>query len=122
MNQDMKINFIDNDETFLLFEKIFLGYLPFIEGNKELELNEVDNDYFMALECLYSTSKSEVASNWNTEEKLADSLVYYRSIGLLNLKHGKYYINTSVLLKKFNDYENYRKEKSSLSYRKGPKK
>lgn len=110
----------EQDETYVLFEKILIDYLPFANDVDELVVNEEHKNYFLALEELYDISKSKVAAEWHSEEKMADSLAWYKASGLIFVRNGNYYINSNLLKRKFLEYENH-KEKAN-TYKKGPKK
>ena len=112
-------NYKDEDETFLLFEKVLVEYLPFCDDSLTLKVNDLHRNYFLALDELYSISKSKVASEWNSEERLADSLAWYRSLGLITLDNGDYYINSLILKQKLVEYEAYKEALAKNAYTKG---
>ena len=65
-------SYVEEDETYVLFQKVLIDYLPFANDNAELKVNDLHTKYFLALEELYSMSKSKDASDMNSEEKMAD--------------------------------------------------
>lgn len=115
-------SYVEEDETYDLFEKVLIDYLPFANDNAELKVNDLHTKYFLALEELYSMSKSKDASDMNSEEKMADSLAWYKACGLIYIKEGNYYINSEALKRKFLEYEEYKEKKMNGSYTKGSKK
>ncbi len=117
----------DMDETFLLFEKILIDYLPFANDSEKLKVNDLHNSYFLALEIVKDYSKDKGADNWNQEEKLADAFTFYKSVGLITLEKGSYFIDSEKLKQKFIEYRNHKKnieEENEFgnSYKKRPRK
>lgn len=112
----------DNDETYVFFEKVLASYLPFLNDDDCIEINEEHTSCFFELETLYQSSKSVPSVNWTEEEKMADSLAWYKASGIIFLKKGKYYINSEALKRKFLEYQDYREKKNQVVYSKGPKK
>ena len=55
-------SYVEEDETYVLFEKVLIDYLPFANDNTELKVNDLHTKYFLALEELYSMSKSKDAN------------------------------------------------------------
>lgn len=115
-------SYVEEDETYVLFEKVLIDYLPFANDNTELKVNDLHTKYFLALEELYSMSKSKDVNDMNSEEKMADSLAWYKACGLIYIKEGNCYINSEALKRKFLEYEEYKENKKNGSYTKGSKK
>ena len=115
-------SYVEEDETYVLFQKVLIDYLPFANDNTELKVNDLHTKYFLALEELYSMSKSKDANDMNSVEKMADSLAWYKACGLILIKEGNYYINSEALKRKFLEYEEYKEKKMNGSYTKGSKK
>ncbi len=111
----------DNDETFELFIKVLIDYVPFLNDTKELKVNDLHQEYFSALEEWYSYSKDVEDVQRQNEDKMADSLVFYKATGLIKLKAGAYYIDSKKLKEKFLEYQNYKEEKANIKT-KGPRK
>lgn len=103
-----------NDETYTLFKSVLIDYLPFVDENDMLKVNDEHKEYFKALDELYSISKSNPASDWNYEERMADSLTWYKATGLLVLKEGNYYINSDKLKQKLVEYQEYNSKVKNL--------
>lgn len=114
-------NYKEQDETYVLFEKVLIDYLPFANDSEELIVNEEHKKYFCALDELYDISKSKVATDWHNEEKMADSLAWYKASGLISIKNGNYYINSNLLKRKFMEYEEHKEKENANAYKKGPK-
>lgn len=116
------------DETYELFKKVLIGYLSLVEDNEKLgnenklQVSDEHNEYFLALDILYKTAKSIPFDEANSEERLSDSLAFYKATGLIFVKDGKYYIDANKLKEKFLDYESYKEKKKSAVYSKGPRK
>lgn len=112
----MENNYKDYDETYLLFERFILSYLPFATDTDKIEINANDTEFFDNLRHEYSQSKSEIQQNWNLEKRMADSLVFWMQAGLITLENGKYYINSDQLVKRSVQYNEY--EKDTIAYHK----
>lgn len=111
----------EQDETYVLFEKVLIDYLPFANDSEELIVNEEHKNYFRALEELYDISKSKDAADWHIEERMADSLAWYKASGLISIKNGNYYISSNLLKRKFMEYEEQKVKENANTYKKGPK-
>ena len=107
-------NYSDEDETYILFEKVLAEYLPFTDTLEMIKVSAEHDIYFKSLDELYSISKSEPCNEWNQEEKMADSLAWYKATGLIVLKEGSYYINSEKLKNKQVEYNQYNSSKGSL--------
>lgn len=103
-----------DDETYTLFKSVLIDYLPFADENDMLKVNDEHETYFKALDELYSISKSNPASDWNQEERMADSLAWYKALGLITMKKGNYYINAEKLKQKLVEYQEYNSKKKNL--------
>lgn len=103
-----------DDETYALFKSVLIEYLPFIDEEEALEVNEEHKEYFKALDELYSISKSNPADDWNQEERMADSLAWYKASGLITMKNGNYYINAERLKQKLIEYQEYNSKVKNL--------
>ena len=110
------------DETYDLFKKVLIDYLPFANEGEKLKVNELHNEYFVALDILYSTACATPIEELNDSERLADSLAFYKASGLLFMNEGQYYIDTNKLKAKFLEYQSYKENKKTSVYSKGPKK
>ena len=75
-------------------------------------------DAFMALKEEYSISKQVPAYERNTEAKLADSFMFYVSVGAIVINENGYFINVRVLDKITNKYNDVNK-KNGVSLTKG---
>lgn len=102
------------DETYALFKSVLIEYLPFLDENEVLEVNIEHKEYFQALDELYNISKSNPANDWNQEERMADSLAWYKALGLITMKKGNYYINAEKLKQKLVEYQEYNSKKKNL--------
>ena len=96
-------SYVEEDETYVLFEKVLIDYLPFANDNTELKVNDLHTKYFLALEELYSMSKSKDASDMNSEEKMADSLAWYKACGLIYIKEGNIMIGIYKITNRINN-------------------
>ena len=126
--ESLGVRYQETDETYELFKKVLIDYLPFVEDNEKLnnenklQVSDEHNEYFLALDILYKTAKSIPFDEANSEERLSDSLAFYEATGLITISKGKYYIDANKLKAKFLEYQSYKEKKKSAVYSKGPRK
>lgn len=113
----------DSDETYELFKNVLIDYVPFLKDKDELKLNDPHQEYFKALEEAYSYRIDD--EERQNEDKMADSLAFYKASGLIKLKDGVYYVDSKKLMNKFLEYRKYEENKANMNsqvYKKGPRK
>lgn len=75
-------------------------------------------DAFMAFKQEYSNSKDVSAEQRNMEAKLADSFMFYVSIGVIVMNGNEYFINVKKLADLTNKFNDVNKKKG-ISFTKG---
>lgn len=107
------------DYEYVFYEKYLLAYADY-EESKKVIANIEDQRVFMELANLYSISKAVPADEKNAEESLADSLAFYVSAKVIELKEGQYVINLNRLQEFKERYDKLEKSKGT-SYSMGTK-
>lgn len=93
----------------------------YVEQENETGLVKVSDNLqenFMSLNGAYSTIKSAIESERSMEDKLADSFMFYVSIGVIMLLEDGYYINTKRLLETTKQFKSA-SEQNGRSFKKG---
>lgn len=93
----------------------------YVEQENEMGLVKASDslqENFMGLSGSYSVAKSVIESERSMEDKLADSFMFYVSIGVIILLEDGYYINTNRLLETTKQLK-FASEQNGRSFKKG---
>lgn len=119
----VKNQYFEQDYEFDFYKRYLDKYADLIttvENDGIIELDSDDQETFSNLKNLYSTSSSVSAENRNSDEKLADSLMFFMAAGTIVLLKGRFFINLSKLQIHASKYSDL-KDSMGISYSKGAK-
>ncbi len=88
-----------------------------VSETKFIKVNDELQECFMHLTAAYQVSKSVPLFERGMEDKLADSFMFYVSLGVIVIRKDGYYINTELLARATKQF-NFVTEKGT-SYKKG---
>lgn len=115
-----KENVAKQDYEYEFYETYLINYAS-QENENESELIKVSDEIqncFMSLNGTYSASKTLLESERGTEDKLADSFMFYISTGVIVLLEDGYYINTKKLFETTKQFQLIN-EQNGISLKKG---